>query len=245
MGTSRRYPRAPIAEAVIDLHVEPRDGLALADLESFAAEVQRDYPTRKKRFQAQGRIEIGDQLSTSASSRQVGWAFVTSDEKHVVQASLDEFTFSRLAPYESWDPFRCEARRWWRVYRQLTAPQRVTRLGVRYINRIDIPAAHVEMKDYFRTSPEISPDLPQTMEAFFLHVTLPQDDIDCHAVLNETVVPSVTAGTTSVVLDIDLFRMAEVPADDQAIWELFETLRSRKNVIFEACITDRTRELFR
>jgi len=36
-----------------------------------------------------------------------------------------------------------------------------------------------------------------------------------------------------------------VPQDDEALWELLERMRSKKDAVFEACITDRARETFK
>ena len=100
------------------------------------------------------------------------------------------------------------------------------------------------MKEYFLTSPELSPGLPQQMAGFFMQVRLPQEDIAAMLVLNQTIVPPPDSESTSIILDLDLFRDQDVPQEDEAIWGYFAVLHARKNQIFEACITDRTREIF-
>jgi uncharacterized protein (TIGR04255 family) len=35
-----------------------------------------------------------------------------------------------------------------------------------------------------------------------------------------------------------------IPAREEEIWEIVGSLRSKKNQIFESCITDETRKLF-
>jgi uncharacterized protein (TIGR04255 family) len=150
---------------------------------------------------------------------------------------------NRLAPYEGWQPLRDEAKRLWVAFREKTQPTKVTRLAVRYINRLDMPSQS-ELKDYLRTSPEVSPELPQGLSGFFMQLTLPQPDIRGTLVLNEAGVPSGRPEVASVVLDIDLFREEDVGQSEEWIWDYLESLRRRKNEIFEACITDRLRELF-
>ena len=61
--------------------------------------------------------------------------------------------------------------------------------------------------------------------------------------LNETVVPPAKPNVVSVVLDIDVFRTKDVPRNDSDRWTFFEMLHTRKNDVFEASITDATREL--
>jgi uncharacterized protein (TIGR04255 family) len=56
--------------------------------------------------------------------------------------------------------------------------------------------------------------------------------------------PPPVAGHTAFILDIDLYRTENLPAGNE-LWPLFDTLRAWKNKLFEACITDRVRELIR
>jgi uncharacterized protein (TIGR04255 family) len=246
MEASLHYPNAPITEAIIDLRVVPRAETQLHDLEETQSGEERSYPRKDKIFEAVGLLEVraGKSASASAAQQQSGFKFTSEDGKYIWQSRFDGFTFSRLAPYESWVPFRDEAKRLWIQYRARTAPQTIDRLAVRYINRIDIPGQTIDLKDYFRTSPEVSSDLPQQLAAFFLQLRIPQPDLPGHALINQTIVPPAREGVISVVLDVDLFRKADAPSDDVAIWDFFEHLHDRKNTIFEACITDRTRELF-
>ena len=49
----------------------------------------------------------------------------------------------------------------------------------------------------------------------------------------------------AVALDIDVFKQGGAPQEEPEMWEYFETLRSRKNEVFEACISDAMRERLR
>ncbi len=240
----QHYESAPITEAIIDLKVDLPPAARVAELEYVHKWIRGEYPESAPRQMAMGRIELGDRVSASAQSEQVGYVFTSADKKQIAQAQLSGFSFSRLAPYESWEPFRDEARRVWGFYRKAAAPVLVSRLAVRNINRIDIPEKNVDLKKYFRTSPEISTDLPQTMSGFVMQVQLPIPEIRAIATISQTIVPPPNENTVSVVLDIDLFRHENVPQDEADIWTFFEALRDEKNKVFEACITPTTRKLF-
>jgi uncharacterized protein (TIGR04255 family) len=158
------------------------------------------------------------------------------------------FTFSRLAPYQSWPPFRSEARRLWEVAQPVVKSEVVTRVAVRYVNRLELPLPFGDFKEYLRTVPEISPSLSQGLSAFFMQLHMPQPDISAVAVLNlrlEPVAAEPLQKSVTVILDVDLFKESEIPQNDEGLWALFEQLHVKKNEIFEACITDRTRELIR
>jgi uncharacterized protein (TIGR04255 family) len=239
----RRYGKAPITEAIIDLRVQHAPGVTVGDLLRCHEAEKHNYPTRKDLKYGLGHFEVGPRVTASATSQHVGFICTSSDQKQIFQAKLDGFSMSRLAPYETWEPFRDEARRLWNVYRESVKPVRIERMAVRYINRLDIPGPKVELKDYLRTSPEIAPGLPQSLDGFFMQLQLPVDDIHGRLLVNETIIEPPTPEKVAVVLDIDLFRTEDLPQEEPAIWQLFETLRQRKDEFFEACITDKAREL--
>jgi uncharacterized protein (TIGR04255 family) len=246
MTSTRHYLNAPITEAIIDLRVQPRTGLKLEELEQVVSGEEFAYPKRDGMFEVVGKMEVHSGVSASASvgQTQTGFKFTSDDAKHIWQSRRNGFTFSRLAPYESWQPFRDEACRLWTRYRKQFEPLSIVRLAVRYINRIDIPGDGIELKDYFRTSPEVSEDLPQRLAGFFMQLRIPQEDLQGQLLINQTIVPPANEGVVSVVLDVDLFRSDDVPNDEPGIWRFFEELHVRKNEVFEACITNKTRELF-
>jgi len=245
MTRTPHYSKAPITEAIIEIRWQLKAGTTLADFERIHEAEKGTYPAVRKRLQALGLMELGPRVTASASQEQTAFLYISADEKQIYQARLDGFAFSRLAPYESWQPFQAEARRLWNIHREALKPVAITRLAVRYINRLDLPGERVEMKDYFRLSPEVPPELPQSMSGFLLRVQLPQEDLKAQLVVNQTIIPPVKPQSVAVILDLDLFRDNDVPNDDNDIWAFFESLHERKNEVFENCITNPTRELIR
>jgi uncharacterized protein (TIGR04255 family) len=70
-------------------------------------------------------------------------------------------------------------------------------------------------------------------------------DIKGGSVINQTIIEPANPAVVSLVLDIDVFRTVDIPQTDPELWNLFEQLRKKKNEVFEACITDAARRLFR
>jgi uncharacterized protein (TIGR04255 family) len=240
----RHYANAPITEGLIDLGLELPSDVEVGSLDAVFQHVKGEYPTREERTLFEGRLLAGAQLEASAKQTKVGYLFRSTDGKRVLQVRLDGFTFSRLKPYENWAALRDEARGLWGTYRELVRPIKVTRVAVRYINQIDVPMATIELKDYFRTFPEVSSDLSQDLGAFLMQLQIPQADLDAVLVLTQTGATPPRLGVASVILDIGLFREhCEFRSDDE-VWEVLESFRDRKNEVFEGCITDKARHLF-
>ena len=241
---SVQYTNAPIKEALIDIRVDPAPPATLKDLEGIHEYVRGQYPVKQKKLHLQGQFSLGNEVGASARQEQVGFSFRSEDEKQVFQARLNGFTFSRLKPYGTWDELRDEARKLWPLFHEAVGGRRIVRIAVRYINQIDIPVAHLDYKDYFLTTPEVSPALPQDLSGFFMQLQMPQPDFGGMLILTQATVAPPTPDSNSVILDLDVFKeRPEFSADDE-VWSMLEVLRGRKNEFFEGCLTDRARELF-
>lgn len=240
-----QYERAPIIEALIDIRVDAgASDIPLTTLDHLQAKVVAAYPVKRKQVNVIGQFSAGAQVAASATQTQTGFAFSSTDGKQIFQARLDGFTFSRLRPYGNWTELRDEAKRLWNIYRDATGPLRVSRIAVRYINRIDIPLASFDYKDYFRTTPEISPVLPQGLSSFYMELHFPQPDIDGTLILRQAATPPPEPGVGSVILDLDVFKELSSDVEDNELWKLLELLRAKKNEFFEGSLTDKARQLF-
>ncbi len=243
MQASRHYSKAPITEAIIDLRVTLPQGFSLEQLADIQARISDRFPTKEPIHVGTLMFEAGPNIKIEAGRQQNGFLFRSKDGLMVFQATLGGFTFNRLAPYTSWEEFRDEAKFLWEIYKSVCRPSSVTRAAVRFINRLDLPGPVLDFKDYLRTIPEVSPDLPQGLSTFFMQLQVPQDDLNCMLIINEAFNPPTSPETVSVILDFDLFREQIWQSDDEEIWHFLEELRYRKNLAFEASITEKTRRL--
>lgn len=240
---NRHYEKAPIKEAIIDIQIESSPPLALTRFDKPGIPVGYSERRTLMRNQLKGEMHEGGVLTASATQDAMGYAFVGGEGKNVIQLKVNGFTFSRLAPYQTWEQLRNEAKVLWGVYRQLAGDLHITRIGLRYVNQLDLPTPIRDFRDFVRVYPEISSDLNQQLAAFFLQVQIPQQDLGATLILNETIVPPSRPDVVSIVIDIDVFKAGLKLDSDDELWSALETLRVRKNLIFEGCITNNTREL--
>src|SRR5258708_13527192 len=195
---SRRYPRAPITEAVFEILLgKSLDDPTCAKVKTAFQnehrlgndgahhEVQRDAASKRAEFKEAGR----------------GFRFATLDQTDILVISNNRFSVSKLAPYLGWEPFRERAERDWRIFRGIVGYQPIARIGVRYINRIDIPNPEhrIELRDYFRFQLEVpQPPFPvlggQVIQAVF-------GAEDVQIIVNFASFPSPLLGPPSFSLD--------------------------------------------
>lgn len=247
MQGQRLYKKAPIKEAVIDFRVSLPKEITLDKLSHIGPIVSDYFPKIEPFYRGIGALHYqpGESFKVDTSEQQVGFWFRSEDNLQTFQATLEGFAFNRLAPYESWEVFRGDAKRLWEIYKEVCRPTRITRVAIRYINQINIPVSQLmELKDYIRTVPEVSPDLSQNaLQTFFMQLQIPQRDLDCLLIINEAIAQPVNPDFVTIVFDLDLFRQDVWDSNSEEIWQFLDKLRDRKNEVFEASITDKTREL--
>ncbi|MEK7180645.1 MAG: TIGR04255 family protein [Patescibacteria group bacterium] len=165
------FPNPPITEAIFDIRVIMPKETTLEVLLSFQDSIKDDFPVKKDRRKIEGGFQFGEDSPPKviASSSVVdGYWFHSNDGHKIVQARLDGFTFNRLKPYSSWEGFNGEANKLWHHFIKIAKPAKVSRLALRYINRIELPLPLKDFKEYILTIPEIGPNIPTGLSDFLL-----------------------------------------------------------------------------
>lgn len=239
--------RAPITEALIDVRVRPRKATGLESVRELSKTIQ-GYSQQQPIIHMQTKWTVNEDQVTQERSevREVGVRLQSADQKYVAQLRTDGFTLSRLEPYETWEALAREGRDLWEIYRDGLAPESITRIATRYINQLKLPMQPGErFEEYLSTPPGIPAELPQGVLSFLQRVVLvsPRNAIKATVtqLLQEGPVP---LEYVPVILDIDVYQSALLPADMDEAWRLLDDLRAFKNDVFFAQLTEKTVDLF-
>jgi uncharacterized protein (TIGR04255 family) len=237
------YKRAPVTEAVIELRFARQFDPSLVS--DAARRMKDEYIFEDIDDGVNIRYEVGApqaELQTAWQGRKLS----SIDRTDSLIFRTNAFVCSRLAPYTGWESFYERAVRGWQIWRKLAGPIELSRLGVRYVNRIDIPNAGgvpINIEEYLNISPR-SPEFDAPMSSYAIQVVRPLHSDDCMLVLNSSTLIPPLIGFAALALDIDVFRETALPRRDEDLWALVSRIRAYKNSVFETCITDRSRALF-
>ena len=250
MTEPEHLARAPIVEAALAIGATFANPVDQETLASFQGRLGGRYPNKEVRISWTGQVKVtpdaAPQFALAPGSGPAGYLFKTADAKQGVQALKDGFSFSRFRPYQDWDTFSKEARDLWERFAVLTKPEKVHRIGLRYINRLELPLPFGDFKEYLLTVPEIAPELPQALASFFFRVVMPLDDLKAFGTITETTVEAeATKAVVPVILDVDVFRTGTFPTAADKLWPSFDQLRVAKNRLFFKSLTDKAKDLFR
>lgn len=238
-----QYKRPPITEAIIELRLD--QPLPRTEVERLLQRFRSEYAFSEDFVAYEIRVDPAAR-SADFEEQSSGYKLSSQDRAHVLLVTSAHLTCSRLAPYVGWDAFRTRAKDHWRTWKRVTGYRKISRIGVRFINRIDIPAARgaeVKISDYLRVHPET----PAVMRiaSYAMQVSGQLEEDECRCVINSSLVlPPPLVDHASIILDIDVSRSADAPQRDDEIWSLIDRIRVHKNRIFEESVTDKARELF-
>ena len=246
MAKQRHLTKTPITEALIDFRVKLRAGFSITELDSLKGELHDRYPNMDvvRRFGGGFKVYDGKVEPIIEDTQIHGYLFKSDDGKHIVQFRQDGFTFNRLSPYTDWTTVSTEAESLWKVYLAKTPVELITRIAVRYINRLDIPLPILDLAEYFTEPPRIPNTLTQELRHFLTRFVVLDRELDATANITQALQASETPDHVVIIFDIDVYKSKESGFDVVSISGILEQLRPLKNKIFFDSITEKTARLF-
>lgn len=250
MAKQRHLRNAPIVEALIDIRTTTPVDFDVARFTMLPKTLEQRFPRAEALRAFSGGFEIDGQLqqirSHTVNQGILGYLYRSETNDRVLQARKDGFTFSKLQPYEDWSKLRSEAVELWDMYVSVAKPEQISRLALRYINRLNIPttSGKFDFDEYFTAAPQVPEGLPQAISGFLYRVHLPNPEINAAAIIHQALEPASSPSMVTVLLDIDVFVHQTFAPSDRTMMGAFEHLHDFKNKIFFEYITEKTAEIF-
>lgn len=229
------FPCAPLVEALLDIQFDT----PLNDDEMAAAQeaLRPVYPS----FTGIPHLELSfdiEQEALDVAQREVRYRGDGADPTEVVLLQPNGMATSQLTPYRDWNALFGRFVRDLETVEKTTRNRNPRRIAVRSINRIDVPphGRAVRYEDYFALYPHLPRGLDPIAD-FGMQIVLNVPEIDAVAKIAVSGTPPAVEGMASFLLDIDLFRTANLPADRSELYGLFAAFRKAKNDLYRTCLT--------
>lgn len=240
----QEYDNSPIIEALIEVYFSQtkNDFSVWTD---FNNRIKKDYPLVAESIIPIAEIQINQNgESQQRISPEKLYRFRQNDKSKLVQANKDFVSIHQLKPYTGYENFKAEAEKIVKIYIDVTAPNSVTRIGMRYINQIIIPETNVELSRYFRYIPQIPEEVTEGINDVLLQIQFtPRNS-------NHQVMTSLRSGISSIenqsVFLMDIYDILQLNNEINVSDMLNSLDDSHYNIerVFEGFITNEARELF-
>ncbi len=240
----RKYRKPPIVEVVCEFRFAPFLRWDPAVFELVYEHLKDLFPFKRPLRQVGVHVQMEAQTVSFQQEIKEGVQFLREDERALVRVQPHRVSVHHLAPYPHWEGFKPLIEKLHKACLDVLRGVELRRVGLRYINRISLPATAFELPDYFTLYPAVGATLPQDFSGFELGLLyFFQNGRDGLRLRLANEKPE-QEGFVTVLLDLDYFlaREGTVDAKDALVW----VEEAHRHIVraFEGAITDRLRERF-
>ncbi len=215
---------------------------------ALADELKDEFPIKEHRRDFEATIEIkdGKLVSKRVDSSAFGGVRVANvDHTVYVQFRPDGFTLNNRKTYMGGDQLIDKALMLWEMLIERATPKLVSRVALRYINRLELPLQDGDQFTRFLTSPPDLPEgAPQAVSQFLSRVVAHDEQREATAVVVQQLKPKKEGQLIAITVDVDVFRMGGFPVDVAVLVKSLESLRALKNETFFSLLTDEAVSLY-
>jgi uncharacterized protein (TIGR04255 family) len=245
MPMGKQYKNPPIVEAVCEFRFQPGLAWNVDFPDKVFERVKHIFPNRRTMQSFEATVALapeGNQQQLRTSPR---LQLLREDEKALIQIEANLLSVNHLKPYPTWQEFLPLIRQAFDAYLAVAEPKGIHRIGLRYINQIEIAGQQLTLEEVFNFFPTLNWQAPgQGFVAFSTEVHIPFDNAQDILKLRMGSGASNNPDTLAVILDIDYFtgKSGEVGFDQAFDW--LEQAHLRVEDAFEGCVTDSLRKAF-
>lgn len=243
---NKKYVNPPIIEAICEFRFPQESGWDMTIPGLFYEKIKDDFPLKEQRFIKE--IELRSESKGIEQRMQTieRILFLNNEKKIFMQISKNILAINCLKPYPSWSKFKPIIEKAFRSFIDILGNiQKIEKIALHYVNKIEIPKKSFELEDYFEFRPFLGPNMPQDYIDFITGCVLPfMSNRDLCRLRLTGAVPE-NANNTALILDLIYYLREElsIKADDALSW--VDNAHGEIEHIFEGCITNNLRQIFK
>jgi len=239
------YKRPPIIEAAIEIRFS--DQLSEKEVDKLAKQLKPLYPLETPEIGLEVMLHMSSGVTQSLNKEtKLGYKLQKDNFEELLLIHIGKVAVLRQAPYPNWDTFLESFKTVWSALYKTSGFRKISRIGLRYINRIDVPISDntdlINISDFLT----IGIDCPEKLhlDGYQASMLINSYSGNIGVSIRTATVASPLANHASILLDQDLFVEVDLPQKSDGIIEKLNEMRVIKNDIFESTITDKSRALF-
>lgn len=240
----RKYANPPVVEAVCEFRLAPDSTWDLTVPGLVYEKIKDEFPHREQRSIHEVEITQGPEGLQQQVRTTERVLFFSDDRKMLVQLGPRLLTINCLKPYPTWAGFRPKIERAFNALINTVEVKGLQRIGLRYINRIEIPTSPVKLEDYLEFYLFLGPRLPQDMANFIAGCEFLYENGRDRCKVQLTPALSSSPEYQALSLDIDYFLAKPRGVEVTEAIDWVEGAHDKVEDVFEGCINDRLRAIF-
>ena len=219
----------PAMEVVFGVSIEDDSNFDIQKLNISGENFRNTFPTQEDIKEI---IIDANDKNSHVSTKNLGYAYKTSDNEELTQFRSNGFTYSKLGNYAGGDDFLKNVLSTWSTYRDSRDKFKISNIGLRYINVITVDNFNYNYKEFFKVFLETTDEIGK-IEKHRYKYTKDFVEQKCTSVVNFYLDTIKSDGEAKFILDIDIIKKDIIsPLSNKDLEEHFKDMRYCKNVIF-------------
>jgi uncharacterized protein (TIGR04255 family) len=243
-----KYKYPPIEEALCEFTFEPGPQGSQLDF-ALPGRLQM-HPKVKEEYKGQARTQNIQTIASTQNHPAVAIQdavfriqLPTEDGTRLISMGVNTLAITVLRPYEGWQSFKPRIESALSAFCEVSGLSTVVRVGIRYINRIIVPAENAKASSFLNFIPEEHEIFGAPVNSFLRRAEYIRPDGVKMIVTQATLQPQ-SPNTTEYLLDIDTVLDNARLTENSDIIAQAETLHGVESDAFECLITQDARNLF-
>lgn len=170
----RVYRSPPVVEALCEVYFAStkwNDSI----FARFYDEIKGLFPLQEERESRQADIVIGpNEFKTDVQLGPIRKLYFTENRDQLVQVAENLLVFNQLSPYRPFLQWKEHFFYALSKFMSLANPDTIEKIGVRYLNHIDIPREEFPLSEYFTISPTLPQGINSSVSTFLVNCVVPQ-----------------------------------------------------------------------
>lgn len=241
----KKYANPPIVEAICEFYISPDSKWDITIPGLVFEKLRNEFPNKEQRIVQ----EVEMQRQPPNNIQQIirldeRVIFFSDDRKTFVQIGNRLLSINHLKPYTSWSEFKTKIECAFNAFCNSTEIKGLQRIGLRYINHVEIIGKQIKLEDYFNFRPFLGGELPKNIISFIVGCLIPSSDSRDLCKLEISDAMPNKEGNKSFLLDLYYYLNQPLAIPINEVLDWVELAHQNIEKIFEACITDQLREYF-
>lgn len=236
-----KFPNPTIAEATCEVTFA-----RMSDAQWSSAEIYKLLQSEFPEIQAVGnmalQIVIGP-VSPPAPIRPPGvpapaFRFASPAKDRFIQVSDTNFVCNVTGPYPGWDQFKEIILNNWKKIDSVIRPKEITKVGLRYINRIKLDTERAYLSDWLKSTEDLPPMLIRSRGHFLGRLETSPEPNSLKLITLGPQDPSPDAPQGAIIFDIDRIQNSISNPDENVVNSILEKLHGDIWSVFWNARTD-------
>lgn len=240
-----KYRNPPVVEAVCEFRFSADTSWEQDIPEQFYDAVKERFPIRESKKEQALQIKTNDEGIEAHRLETIDIPiFLAEDRRTLIQVSPHGLSIHRLRPYHSWEDFRPTINLAYDTITSLTDVTGFDRIGLLYVDKIEIPGDDIKLADYFTFYPHCGDGLPGDVMNFMVGCDFSYNgnrDI-CRLRLTRAMPERQKTSAYLLTTDYFLARRNTVKPENALVW--VEEAHTTAKVLFKGCVTKKLEEIF-